>query len=134
MPYRLLADGVLIAHLAFIVFAVFGGMLAWKWPRAAWLHLPAAAWAAGIEFGGWYCPLTDLENFLLAAAGEATYQTGFIERYLLPVIYPPGLTRRHQIILGAAVIAINLFCYRRMLTAKDRRSRPNADPSDSSTT
>lgn len=111
MSYGLLADAVLLLHLAFILFVVLGGFLVWRWPRLAWLHLPAAAWGALIEFGDWPCPLTPLENHLRALAGEAGYAGGFIEHYLLPLIYPEALTRELQVAFGLGVVAINLAAY-----------------------
>lgn len=111
MEYRLLADGVLLLHLLFILFVVGGGPLVLRWPRLAWAHLPAAVWGAGIEFFGWICPLTPLENALRRLAGEAGYRGGFVEHYLLPVIYPGALTREIQIGLGLAVVAINAVAY-----------------------
>lgn len=111
MPYRLLADALLVVHLAFIVFVVLGGLLVLRWPKLAWLHLPAVLWGAGIEFAGGLCPLTPLENRLRGAAGEAGYGTSFIEHYLLPLIYPGALTRELQVGLGAAVLLINALVY-----------------------
>ena len=111
MGYRLLADLLVGMHFLFIVFVVAGGFLAWRWRRAAWVHLPVAAWGALIEFAGWVCPLTPLENQFRRAAGESGYAGGFIEHYLIPVIYPGGLTRDIQIGLGIAVIAVNLAAY-----------------------
>lgn len=111
MAYRLAADTVLLAHAAFVVFVVLGGLLAWRWRRAAVLHLPAAAWGAWIEFSGGICPLTPLENRLRHAAGQAGYEGGFVEHYLLALIYPEGLTREVQIALGVAVIVINAAVY-----------------------
>lgn len=128
MSHGLLADAVLLLHLAFILFVVLGGFLAWRWPRLAWLHLPAAAWGALIEFGGWPCPLTPLENHLRALAGEAGYRGGFVEHYLLPLVYPEALTRELQIALGLGVVAINLAAYalgrrRARLSRGGRRGR-----------
>lgn len=111
MSYGLLADAVLLLHLTFILFVVLGGFLARRRPRLAWLHLPAAAWGALIEFGDWPCPLTPLENHLRALAGEAGYRGGFVEHYLLPLIYPEALTRELQVALGLGVVAINLGAY-----------------------
>jgi hypothetical protein len=111
MSYRVLADGVLLLHLLFILFVVLGGLWVLRRPRLAWVHLPAALWGAGIEFFGWVCPLTPLENALRRVAGEAGYRGGFIEHYLLPVIYPGALTREIQIGLGLAVVAINAVMY-----------------------
>ena len=122
MGYRLLADLLVGMHFLFIVFVVAGGFLAWRWRRAAWVHLPVAAWGALIEFAGWVCPLTPLENQFRRAAGESGYAGGFIEHYLIPVIYPGGLTRDIQIGLGIAVIAVNLAAYGG-LRRRNRRQR-----------
>jgi Protein of Unknown function (DUF2784) len=122
MAYRILADLVVGLHAAFVVFVVVGGLLALRWPRAALLHLPAAVWGALIEFRGLICPLTPLEKSLRAAAGQAGYEGGFIDHYLLPVLYPSGLTRGVQLVLGSAVVAINLAVYGCLLLR--RRSGP----------
>jgi len=111
MAYRFAADAVLLLHAAFILFVMLGGLLAWRWPRMAWIHLPAAIWGAFIELAGGACPLTGLENALLAKAGLAGYGTGFIEHYLLGAIYPAELTKTIQAALGVLVIAINLAIY-----------------------
>ena len=102
---------MVVLHLLFIVFVVAGGFLALRRPWLALLHLPAAAWAAYIEFTGTYCPLTPLENHFSRLAGEEGYAGGFIEHYLIPVIYPAGLTAYVQTLLGLFVIAINLVVY-----------------------
>jgi len=115
VTWRILADAVLVLHLAFIAFALLGGALVWRWPRLAWLHLPAAAWAAGIAFFGAICPLTPLENRLRALGGEAGYAGGFIEQYVTAIIYPAGLTREVQVTLGGLVIAVNLAAYLRLI-------------------
>jgi hypothetical protein len=109
--YGLLADAVLVAHLAFVLFVTLGGLLVLKWRRLGWLHIPAAAWGATIEFAGWICPLTPLENDLRARAGQSGYEGDFIARYLMPVVYPDGLTRQDQLLLGSAALAINLAIY-----------------------
>ncbi|HSM09220.1 MAG TPA: DUF2784 domain-containing protein [Gemmatimonadota bacterium] len=111
MIHSALADLVLVVHFGFIGFVVLGGLLALRWPRAALVHLPAAAWGILIELFGWVCPLTPIEHSLRRSAGEAGYSGGFIEHYLLPVIYPGGLTRDVQIALAAIVVAINLVVY-----------------------
>lgn len=111
MVYRLLADGVVLAHLAFIVFVVAGGLLV-LWRRwVAWIHLPAAAWGAMAELMGWMCPLTPLENHLRTLARTGVYEGGFIEHYLMAVIYPAGLTRGMQVALGIAVTVLNVVIY-----------------------
>ena len=111
MRYGVLADGVLLAHLGFILFVVLGGLLSLRWPRMALVHLPVAAYGALIEVFGWICPLTPLENSLRHAAGEAVYAVGFIEHYLLPVIYPGGLTREVQRGLAVLVVGLNAGIY-----------------------
>ena len=105
MIYRALADFVVLVHMAFVLFAALGGVLVFKWRRVAWFHIPAALWGALIEFVGWVCPLTPLENWLRRRGGEAGYQTGFIERYLLPLIYPAPVSRSLHIALGLLVLA-----------------------------
>jgi Protein of Unknown function (DUF2784) len=105
------ADAVLLAHGAFIAFVLLGAGLLWRWPRIVWLHLPAAAWGAYVEFSGKLCPLTPLENRLRHAAGEQGYSGGFVEHYLLPLIYPEGLTRETQWLLGAVVLLVNGLLY-----------------------
>jgi hypothetical protein len=119
--FRLLADATLLVHLAFVVFVVCGGLLALRWPRVAWLHLPAAAWGALIEFVGWICPLTPLENWLRVQSGSTTYTTDFVERYLLPVLYPASLSRDVQWTLGALVILVNGIVY--AVVFRSRRAR-----------
>jgi hypothetical protein len=114
MIYRALADFVLLLHMAFVLFAALGGVLAFKWRRVAWFHKPAALWAALIEFVGWECPLTPLENWLRRKGGEAGYQTGFIERYLLPLIYPAPVSRTLHVVLGLLVLCVNLAIYWRL--------------------
>ena len=122
MPYALLADAVVLLHLAFIAFALLGGLLVLRWARAAWLHLPALAWGAFIEFGGGICPLTPLENSLRAAAGRDVYSQGFVERYIVPIIYPGELTRELQWVLGGVLIAVNLVIYGLLLYRHTRRA------------
>ena len=111
---RFAADIVVLVHLAFILFVAAGGLLVLRWPRLAWMHVPAIIWGALIEFAGWLCPLTPLENRLRAAAGEAAYAGGFIDRYIMPIVYPAGLTRGMQLGLGVAVIGVNLVIYGRL--------------------
>jgi hypothetical protein len=108
---RALADLVLLVHAAFVLFVVLGGFAVLRWPRLAWIHLPAAAWGAVIEFAGWICPLTPLENRLRGLAGDAGYPGGFVEHYLLAWLYPAALDRSIQVGLGLAVIAVNLVAY-----------------------
>jgi hypothetical protein len=123
--FQTLIDLVVFLHFSFILFAVLGGLLALRWPRVLWVHAPAALWAALIEFGGWLCPLTPLENWLRRAAGQAGYGGGFLDHYLVPLIYPPGLTRELQVVLGVVVIIVNVAVYvlvwRQRLRASIRR-------------
>ena len=125
MIFRILADATLIVHLGFIVFAAFGGLLLFYSNKVVWLHLPAALWAAAIELYGWICPLTPLEQKLRQLSGQQGYGGGFIEHYLLPAIYPGGLTRNIQIILGISVLLLNMAVYICwfLRQGKKRRSR-----------
>jgi hypothetical protein len=125
---RLLADLTVAAHFAFVLFVVFGGLLVWRWPRVAWVHVPAAAWGALVEFAGWVCPLTPLENALRARAGGDPYRGDFVARYLLPVLYPEGLTREAQVVLGVLVVAVNGLVYWHAI----RRARWGPDSIDPS--
>lgn len=114
MGYATLADLVVLVHALFVLFVVAGGVAVLRWPRLAWLHLPAAVWGAAIELGGWVCPLTDLENHFRRLGGEAGYRGTFIERYLEPLLYPLGLTRQLQYILALTVVLLNLLVYLRL--------------------
>jgi hypothetical protein len=111
MDYHALADLVLVLHALFIVFVVCGGLLALRWRRVAWLHLPTVVWAVLLEVFGWLCPLTPLEQDLRQAAGATGYSDSFIEHYLVQFIYPAGLTREIQLCLAAAVIIVNAVVY-----------------------
>jgi hypothetical protein len=115
-----LADLVLVLHLAFIAFAVAGAVLLWRWPRLVWLHLPAALWGAFVESSGTICPLTPLENHFRALAGESGYAGGFVEHYLVALIYPQGLTRAWQWVLGAGVLVLNVVLYALWLRSRRR--------------
>jgi len=112
---RLAADVVLLAHFAFIVFVLIGGVLVWRSPKLAWLHVPAIVWAVFVEATGRICPLTPLENRLRLASGEAGYGGDFVSHYLLRLIYPEGLTRDVQIALALVVVAVNVAVYARWL-------------------
>jgi hypothetical protein len=118
MSDRLLADGLVALHFAFIVFVLLGGMLALRHRAWSALHLPAVAWAAFVELTATTCPLTPWENALRQQAGEAGYNGGFVEHYLIPVIYPAGLTPRVQWLLGAFVVALNVAIYMWVLRRK----------------
>ena len=120
MPYSYLADLVLLVHFVFIVFVVLGGVLAFKWPWVVYAHLPAAIWGALIEFAGWICPLTPLENSLRRRAGESAYEGGFVAHYLEPIVYPQGWTRELGVMLGIAVILINLLIYGVLMSRRSR--------------
>jgi len=109
--YPLLANLVLIVHLAFVVFVLCGGLLVLRWQWIAWLHVPAIAWGAFVEFSDWICPLTPLENWLRAQGGDISYRSDFIAQYLLPVLYPGDLTRDLQLLLGTLVIVLNAAVY-----------------------
>jgi len=121
MPYRSLADLVVLVHFAFLLFVVLGGPLVLRWPGVAWVHVPAALWGILIEFSGWICPLTPLENHLREQAGEAAYGGGFIAHYVMRVLYPDGLTRGIQMVLGALVLALNGSVYAAVIVRARRR-------------
>jgi hypothetical protein len=111
MPYRLLADFVLILHAGFVAFVMLGALLVLRWPRIAWIHVPVVLWGAGIEFLGGICPLTPLENHWRRLAGELGYPGGFVEHYVVAALYPEGLTSRVQVVLGTLVLAVNVAIY-----------------------
>jgi hypothetical protein len=126
MAFRLAADGVLLLHLAFIVFALLGAALGVRWPRILLLHLPAAAWGFFVELSGRVCPLTTLENHLRLRAGQSGYTESFIEHYLLGLIYPAGLTRDVQLALAGVVVVVNLAIYGWLIFRwRKRRQRPS---------
>jgi len=111
MPFSLLADLVMLVHGLFVLFVVCGGLAVLRWPRLARIHLPAAAWGIVIELGGWVCPLTYLENNWRRLAGESGYVGSYIRHYLEPVLYPLGLTRTAQVLLGVLALLLNLAVY-----------------------
>ena len=109
--YHRLADLLVLLHFIFVLFVLFGGLLILKWRWMIWLHLPAAGWGALIEFTDWVCPLTPLEHWLRKTGGGPAYQSGFIEYYVLPLLYPAGLTGQLQVILGLLVLLLNCGVY-----------------------
>ena len=123
MVFAGLAAGVVALHATFVLFATLGAFLAMRWPRIVWLHVPCVIWAAYIELSGGVCPLTPLENALRARAGLDPYSGDFVGRYVLPVLYPAGLTRGIQVALGALVLAVNAAVYGWMVLSRRRRHR-----------
>jgi len=126
MAYRLLADLVVILHGAFVLFAVLGGLLVIRRLRWAWLHVPALLWAAWIEFSSGICPLTPLENWLLDRGGLTVYRGDFLDRTLMPLLYPDELTREIQVLLGTLVLILNAAIY---AAAWRLTRRPPPEPS-----
>lgn len=118
---RLLADAVVVVHAAFVAFVLLGGLLAMRWPRAAWVHVPCALYGAAIEIGGWICPLTPLENELRRRGGEAGYGGGFVEHQLLPLLYPGPLPPTATWLLAGIVLAVNACVYTSVLVRRRRR-------------
>jgi len=114
MAYRILAEMVIGIHLCFVLFVALGGLLVLHWRALMWVHIPAAVWGVLIEFAGWICPLTPLENDLRRLSGEAGYRSDFIQHYLMSILYPEALTREVQIILGCVALSVNLFIYWRI--------------------
>ena len=121
MYWKLLADAVVLVHFAFVAFVIGGGFLSWRYPRAAFAHLPALLWGIWIELSGWICPLTPLENDLRERAGEVGYQGGFVEHYIIPVLYPPGLTPEVQWVLAGLLIATNIVAYGALVRSLGQR-------------
>ena len=124
--YQLLADTVLAIHFLFIAFVLGGGLLVLRWPRLAWLHVPAVVWGVVVESMHWVCPLTPLENHWRALAGASTYSGDFIERYCLAIIYPTGLTPRIQLLLAGVVLVLNGVVYAVLLRAHWQRTKRDA--------
>jgi len=124
--FQLLANATVLLHLAFIAFIVFGGLLALFWPRMAWVHLPLALWGVVVQWMSWVCPLTPLENWFRARGGGATYPDGFVEHYVLPVLYPIGASPRLHWVLGLVVLVANAAIY---ATVFHRRARERVAPS-----
>lgn len=123
MIYRWLADLVVVLHLCFVTFVILGGFLLRRWPKLIYVHIPVAIWGVLIEFAGWICPLTPLENALRIRGGQAGYEGDFVTHYLIPVLYPYGLTRNIQFVLGALAFAVNLLAYFLFFRQKSRRRR-----------
>jgi len=121
MAYGILADLVMVAHLGFVLFVAFGGVLVQCWRPALYVHIPAAVWGVLIEFAGWICPLTLLENWLRRLGQEAGYTGGFVEHYFIAILYPESLTRKVQITLGAVVLVVNLLLYWRAYSRRFSR-------------
>ena len=121
MLARVAADGVLVLHFTFVVFVIFGGLLALRWRRVVLLHVPAVAWAVFVELTGTICPLTFVENRLRAAAGLTGYAGDFVGHYLMRVIYPAGLTHTTQMLLAVVVIVVNVAIYAAMTRSKHER-------------
>ncbi len=129
MFYRFLADAVVLFHFFFVGFVIFGGIFVLRWHKAAWFHLPAAAWGVFIEWSGLLCPLTFLENNLRDRGGIGAYQGGFVDHYIMPVLYPDGLTRDTQFALGAVILLINVTIYLIAFTRRRRKSVDTFSPS-----
>ncbi len=131
MLYRALADLLVVVHLAFIVFATTGGLLALRVHWIPWIHLPAALWAIVVVSLGWICPLTPLENAMRRAGGDVGYASGFIDYYIVPIVYPVGLTREMQIVFGLGLLVLNMAIYI-FVWVRSRAARHDA-PQDSAT-
>ena len=121
MVFRILADATVVFHLGFVLFVVFGGILVARWPSVAWAHVPAVVWGAWVEFAGWQCPLTPLENWFRQQGGGPTYNMSFVEHYLLPILYPASLSREVQWGLGGFALIFNAAVY---IVIFRRRARP----------
>ena len=111
MLAKIAADITLLVHFAFILFVVFGGLIAMFRHRVAWLHIPMVLWASVVNLLGWICPLTPLENKFRIAAGESGYAGGFVEHYIARLVYPEGLTYELGVFLGVGVLVWNVLVY-----------------------
>jgi Protein of Unknown function (DUF2784) len=118
--YQLLATTVVLTHVAFVLFVILGGLLVPRWPRIVWVHVPAAMWGVILEVVDLGCPLTPVENWLRAKAGDAGYAVGFIDHYLLPVLYPAPLTRTVQLALGGFALVVNVLIYWKLVVPRAR--------------
>jgi hypothetical protein len=125
MSPAIFADLVVVLHFLFVLFVIFGGLLVLRWPKVAFVHLPVAAYGALIELVGWVCPLTPLEKRLRESAGFESYEGGFVEHYILPLLYPSGLTRGAQLVLGALVIGVNVVIYGIIARRRGDRASPS---------
>ena len=125
MIYSFLADLLVVFHLVFILYVIAGALSIFKWPKTLWLHLPSCFWGMTVEFTGWICPLTPWEIRLRMLAGEEGYTGSFIEHYLIPIIYPSGLTREVQMVLGGTVLIVNLSLYTLILIKRRKRKIPD---------
>ena len=123
MKYWIAANLIVVIHLLFVLFVFLGGFLVLRWNRLAWFHLPVAGWGALIEFRGWICPLTPLEKYFWEEAGEAGYSGGFINHYIIPLIYPAGITPATQRLLGWLVLVVTGAIYTTLIIRKRRRAK-----------
>jgi hypothetical protein len=123
MASKIFADLILIVHLAFILSAIFGSLFVlWK-PKLAWIHIPLFLWAGTVNMVSWVCPLTPLEVKYRIQAGQAGYETSFIEHYIEPIVYPVGMTREIEFITGLAVVLLNIFVYITLFHRTRRKKR-----------
>ena len=123
----MMAELIVVFHFAFVIFVVLGGLLALWWPRVIWVHIPAVIWGVAIEFGGWICPLTPLEQRLRQQQGESGYRGDFIAHYILPALYPEGLTRRDQLLLGGVALTFNIAVYALVFLRRRQSPRKTYD-------
>jgi hypothetical protein len=121
MGSRILADLLVLIHFGFVLFVAAGGLLVLRWPRLAFAHLPAALWGAWIELSGGICPLTPMEKELRMRAGQGAYPGDFVSHYVLPILYPAGLTRDGQLVLAALVVVVNVAVYGLLLRRRRRQ-------------
>jgi len=124
MLYRAAADTALVLHAGFVLFVMLGGLWVLRWTKVAWLHVPAVMWAAVVEFTGRICPLTPLEVALRTRAGEAGYAGDFVEHYIGSLLYPDGLARDAQTVLGALVVVVNAIIYIAVVMRERRGASP----------
>ena len=121
MIYRLLADILALAHLGFVIFVAVGCFLLLRWPRLIWIHAPMVIWGIAISILQWECPLTPLENWLRRAGGEAGFDGSFLDHYLMPVLYPPGLTPNKGLVIAFLLFVVNGLIYTHVFRSRNRR-------------
>lgn len=123
MFYLLLVEITILLHFLFVLFVAAGGLLLLRWPRLVWLHMPMLLWGIYIQFSGGYCPLTPLEKYFRQMAGMQTYEGGFINQYIMPILYPRGLTHEMQIVIGVVLVFINVIYYSLFLYRRRRKQK-----------
>ena len=128
MVYSILSQLIVLLHFAFILFVIFGAFLVLRWHKIAWIHIPFALWGMGVEYFNIICPLTPWENHFRQLAGSTVYESGFIEHYIIPLMYPEVLSRNLQFILGSIVLIINGLIYGIVICRALKKQKADKNP------